>query len=91
MFVPLVDNEFNRAKSNIAWLEGTWAGAKTIASDLPEFNKPGVTVYKPGELPRNNFTPDSEISWDYISKNLTLDLINASREHILDTLYQQVK
>lgn len=37
--VPLSDNKFNRAKSNIGWQEFTLAGAAVIASDLPEFTK----------------------------------------------------
>jgi SAM-dependent methyltransferase len=37
MIVPLEDTEFNKSKSNIAWIEGTLAGAITLAPDLPEF------------------------------------------------------
>lgn len=37
MIVPLEDNDFNRAKSNISWIEGTMAGAAVMARDLPEF------------------------------------------------------
>lgn len=44
--VPLCDNKFNRSKSNIAWQEFTMAGAITIASNLPEFQQPGVTHIK---------------------------------------------
>ena len=36
-FVPLYDDVFNRCKSGIAWLEGTYAGAVCLASALPEF------------------------------------------------------
>jgi glycosyltransferase involved in cell wall biosynthesis len=31
---PLIDNEFNRSKSNIKWLEYSMAGMATIASDI---------------------------------------------------------
>ncbi len=34
---PLVDCEFNRAKSNIRWIEGTLAGAAVIASDCEAY------------------------------------------------------
>lgn len=37
--VPLEDNSFNRCKSNIAWLEATYAGAVCLASNLPEFKR----------------------------------------------------
>lgn len=40
IIVPLEKNDFNRAKSNIAWLEGTLAGAACIATDtMPEFDR----------------------------------------------------
>lgn len=32
MLVPLEENDFNRAKSNIAWIEATWAGAIAITN-----------------------------------------------------------
>jgi hypothetical protein len=44
MWVPLEPGEFNTAKSNCAWLEASAAGAVVIASNLPEFNQPGVTL-----------------------------------------------
>jgi hypothetical protein len=41
--VPLVNDAFNRCKSNIAWIEATNAGAVTIApSYLPEFRGPAM-------------------------------------------------
>jgi len=47
LFVPLVVNNFNRAKSNCSWIEATIGGAPTIApAGLPEFNQPGVILYK---------------------------------------------
>lgn len=46
MIIPLVFNEFNAAKSNIAWQEGTYAGACTVSPSLHEFMLPGVSHYK---------------------------------------------
>lgn len=44
--VPLVINDFNKSKSNIAWIEGIYSGAISIApKDLIEFNRPGVFLY----------------------------------------------
>ena len=43
--VPLADNKFNRSKSNIAWIEGTSAGAAVLAPDWPEWQHPGITNY----------------------------------------------
>ena len=31
---PLADNQFNRCKSNIKWLESTMSGAAVVASDV---------------------------------------------------------
>ncbi len=45
VIVPLEDIEFNRSKSNIAWLEATSAGAATLAPDWPEWNQPGIATY----------------------------------------------
>jgi len=35
--VPLLDSDFNRAKSNIAELEMSWAGANVLVPDWPEW------------------------------------------------------
>lgn len=95
MIVPLVDTEFNRAKSNIAWIEATYAGMATLATPLPEFRKPGVI---PAESFGNDFkwtiqainhTPEvisakwSE-SYSYIKNNLYLSRVNKLREEIID-------
>lgn len=45
MMVPLADNEFNKCKSNIAWLEAVWSGALAICPDWPEWKKPGAIPY----------------------------------------------
>lgn len=51
LIAPLRDCAFNRAKSSIVWLEGTYAGAAVLApAALPEFERPGVTRYEPGEF-----------------------------------------
>lgn len=49
VIVPLVDTRFNRAKSNIAWIEGTYAGASVIAPNLPEWDSEGVLRYDDAE------------------------------------------
>jgi hypothetical protein len=44
--VPLADNEFNRSKSHLAWLEASAIGAAVIVPDhLPEWQQPGVVPY----------------------------------------------
>lgn len=44
--VPLKDNEFNRAKSNIAWIESTLAGSAVLCPDWEEWQRPGAVNYK---------------------------------------------
>jgi hypothetical protein len=46
MLVPLERNDFNASKSNIAWIEGAWAGAVTVAPAMPEWERPGVFNYQ---------------------------------------------
>jgi len=45
VIVPLTEHPFNRAKSNIAWIEATALGAVTVAPDWPEWQRPGVVTY----------------------------------------------
>lgn len=46
LLTPLLETNFNRAKSNIAWIEATIAGAVCVAPVyLPEFEQPGVIHY----------------------------------------------
>jgi hypothetical protein len=88
LIVPLVDKPFNHGKSNIAWIEGTLAGAKCVVPDWPEWRKPGACWYKEfgkalsiaieGRAPINN-----EDSWKYISENLMLSRVNEKREKII--------
>jgi hypothetical protein len=46
MVKPLVDIPHNRAKSNCAWLEATYAGAVCVAPDWEEWSEPGITTYR---------------------------------------------
>lgn len=48
-FVTLEDCSFNRSKSNIAWLEATWAGAVVLAPDWEEWKRPGIINYSSKE------------------------------------------
>lgn len=49
--VPLVSNDFNACKSNLAWIEATYAGAACLAPDIEyhdvkaQFDRPGVALY----------------------------------------------
>ncbi len=82
LFFPLIENAFNNAKSNISWLEGTYAGACVFTNTkLNEFNKDLM-------LDMNVFMKENDkdvldfynrTSWDYIQENLLLSQINKLR------------
>lgn len=62
--VPLINNKFNRGKSNIAWLEATMAGAVTVVSgDLPEFRQPGTYTFADIPLLEMATSEELQTSW----------------------------
>jgi len=90
--VPLINSVFNSAKSNISWIEGTYAGACCIAPNLPEFNKPGCVNYKDNfqyllekAIKSKSFRQENYLqSLDYIQENLLLSKINQKRIQIIE-------
>lgn len=83
MLFPLCDTKFNRAKSNISWLEATYSGAVLFGNkNLPEFHhaqdidtlEATLDGYDPESLRKLN-----EQSWQYIQDNLLLSKINELR------------
>lgn len=50
--VPLEDNDFNKCKSNISWIESTWAGMACLAPhQMPEFSGvPTIDIPTPRAL-----------------------------------------
>lgn len=91
LFVPLVDDVFNRGKSNCAWLEATWANMAVVHFNdgpddrLPEFNRPGV-ISLHDWLFGASLAQAREESLQYILENLTLSTVNQQRADILDSL-----
>lgn len=90
MMVPITDTPFNRCKSNIAWIEGTWAGAATVAPDWGVWNQPGIIKYtedKPFDVCVKEAVDfhksKSAESWAYIESELRLSKVNELRETVL--------
>lgn len=93
---PLADNNFNRAKSMCSWLEATHARAAFIGPDFEEFQRDGITNYGSQKSffdCATYFLDDPkrivEKFWEsehYISKNLTLNIINEKRMQIFKAL-----
>lgn len=91
--VTLMDTTFNRCKSNIAWIEATYAGAVTLAPQWEEWERPGVLTYEGqndfGKLLNNVLKNDYGLqqhhksSWSYIENHLRLSSINHLRINLL--------
>lgn len=94
--VPLHDIFFNRCKSNIAALEGTWAGAVCVVPDWEEWQIPGLVNYSSVEefgtkleLALNeqfSFKKYRTMAMDYIRENYDLDKVNNLRVQLLKDL-----
>lgn len=93
--VPLSDSPFNRSKSNIAWIEGTYARAVVVAPDFPEWRRPGIINYKGPEdfaratqlaIEESRSRGRAEQSWAWIKQNLLLSKVNEQRWDVLRSL-----
>lgn len=92
--VPLHDSPFNRSKSNISWLEKTWAGAVCLVPNWDEWANPGAITYdgpsnfleKLEYLKGLSDASRAELhqqAWEYIARERVLSKVNPLREHIL--------
>lgn len=98
MMVPLHNCQFNQCKSNIAWIEGSFAGAITLAPDWPEWRRPGMITYKSKEqftemlvaITKGEFNQEHllKLSWDYIMSSLNLDETNKLRVKVICDLLE---
>lgn len=97
MIVPLHDSVFNYAKSNIAWIEATLAGAACLGPDWAEWKRPGMITYKSREhfkdlleaLVKGEIDTEANaaLSWEHIQMDLTLDKVNQLRSEVLCQLF----
>lgn len=89
VFHPLRDTIFNMGKSNISWMESTYAGAAFFGNKaLPEFNHPFISDLKllPKAISEHHIdymNRKNEDSWEYIKDNLLLSEVNKIREERL--------
>lgn len=97
MFAPLVNHVFNKAKSNIAWLEATFAGAVCVCPDMPEWQNKGALNYTNGPRFKELFQMALDLSdsdhkrlWqesmDVVSERYDLNKVNKERERIIGGL-----
>lgn len=88
---PLVDQEFNYSKSNIAFLEATFCGALCLAPDMPEWRFPGCLNYTTSEgfykklcaVLEAKAPIDLTVSTDNVKKLRSLSVVNKLREQII--------
>lgn len=86
--------DFNKSKSNIAWMEMAYAGLVSLAPDWDEWRLPGVVNYttkqdfaeKLSAMMRGDYNLEKlrQESWRYIRENLTLDKINEERFRLIN-------
>lgn len=96
IFIYTLENtKFNQGKSNISWIEATYAGAAVISPEyLNEFIKPGISNYKDSfkdlfnDLKNDNKVLKimNDLSWDYIKTNLLLSHVNQKRYNTIAEL-----
>lgn len=94
MQVPIVDELFNRCKSNIAYIEGTYFGALCV---VPKWwDVPGALSYDSegsyyealkqalsGEV---DIEAQNAMAWQYIMDELTLSKVNVKRLNVINSL-----
>lgn len=93
--VPLEINAFNEAKSNLAWLEATWAGSAVVAPDMPEWQIPHIVNYKPEmfstivEIMMKDplaIKARNDASWELITSEYLIEHTNRKRKEIFDNI-----
>jgi len=98
MQVPLADNIFNHCKSNIAWIEGTYAGCVCLVPEWEEWNHPGAITYKDTKdygdklklITEGAFDLTKQVmqSYRFIQENFALYKINRIRMQLLKKMME---
>jgi len=94
MQVPLNDSLFNRCKSNIALIEGSYFGAICVVPDWDEWRLPGAMTYKGiddfYDVVKAAGLADKKVpnarAWEYICDNLLLTKVNVKRIELINSL-----
>lgn len=88
--VPLADNEFNRAKSNISYLEASFAGSVALIPDWEEWRLPHTMRYNGADQfhsmllemmsgSMDSLSQSANESWAWVRAYRSLDLMNDLR------------
>jgi hypothetical protein len=92
--IPLHDNTFNRCRSNIGYIEGTYSGAVCVVPGW--WNAPGALQY---DTPKDYYDAIKSIlkgevdasalnknAWEYILEVLPLSKVNKKRVELIESL-----
>lgn len=83
ILVPLIDSQFNRSKSNIAWLEATANGALTYSNKVGEFAKVGLTFEQYGTLTESQVIDYVKENQQVLMDSFSLKEVNNLRAQLL--------
>ncbi len=92
MHVPLHDNLFNRCKSNIAFIEGTFAGSACIVPQWWDYDgalkytdqKSYYEAFRAVLCGEVNVQAENAKAWHYIRNELTLSKVNVQRMNLIN-------
>jgi len=97
--VPLDNSKFNESKSNLAWLEATWAGSAVVAPDMLEWRQDCIQIYNGPNGLLNTISylvsnPDNikklnEDSWELIQAEYLIEHVNKLRYTIFNEILQK--
>lgn len=95
----LKPNDHSNSRSNISWLEASFAGSTLLAKNLPEFQKPGCMTFSDandfeeklqGIIDKKvNLEEIWQESWKHITENYMLSQSNELRKQIVETLVRK--
>jgi len=80
---PLDDNEFNKAKSNIKWLESTLAGAAFIGSNVYPYEC-SVKDRKTGYLAKNESQWVKYLSWLIENEERRKEMVENAKKEVIE-------
>jgi hypothetical protein len=91
---PLQNHVFNRAKSNIAFLEAAYAGSLCIAPKFQEWDVPGCVTYQTpeefgsllSEILRGRHDDKAQVASNWVRENRSLSKVNELRIKIINDL-----
>jgi hypothetical protein len=79
---PLLDNDFNRCKSNIKWLESTMAGACFVGSKVYPYEK-SIREGKNGYLAKSSTQWVKRLTWLIENKDKREELVATAKKEVL--------